>query len=126
MVQAAELWNRNHTACRRRRDRARDRRIPKQTKAAPVPRDDGLCLDDVNGRAPDTPCLREWRPQPVGRRESKTWTARSVEDRELVSERDAFQVQRGAGPDHKPKRVDQREDDGRHETRLSENASNLN
>ena len=46
---------------------------PEQTKPAAVPRDDGLRLDDVNGRAPAAPCLREPRPQhPVGRREAKT------------------------------------------------------
>jgi hypothetical protein len=36
-----------------------------------------------------------------------------------VSERDDFQVQQGA-------RVKEREDDGRHDCRLSENACNLN
>ena len=37
MVQAAELWNRNHTACRRRRDRARDRRILAQRQMCSRP-----------------------------------------------------------------------------------------
>ena len=100
---------------------------PEQAKAAPVPRDDGLRLDDVNGRAPAAPCVREPRPQhPVGRREAKAWASRSMDDGQLVSERDDFQVQRGARADQESKRVEQRNDDGRHDCRLSENARNLN
>ena len=43
-----------------------------------------------------------------------------------MSERDDFQVQRGARLDDKSERVEQRDDDGRHDCRLSENAHNLN
>ena len=49
-----------------------------------------------------------------------------MDDGELVSESDDFQVQRNPRSDHEPKRVDEREDDGRHETSLSENTHNLN
>jgi hypothetical protein len=51
---------------------------------------------------------------------------RSVDDSQLVSERDDFQVQRGAGPNHQPKRVGQREDDTDHEVSLFETGGNLN
>src|SRR3990170_3063959 len=41
---------------------------PDQAKAPPVPCDDGVRLDDVNGQAPATPRLRKPSPQhPVGR-----------------------------------------------------------
>jgi len=33
---------------------------------------------------------------PVSRREAKAWASRTMDDRQLVSERDDFQVQRGA------------------------------
>jgi hypothetical protein len=46
--------------------------------------------------------------------------------RELVPKRDDFQVQRGRPPDDKSDRVEQRNNDGRHDVRLSENACNLN
>src|SRR6476619_4588735 len=36
---------------------------PEQTNPAPVPRDDGVRPDKVNGRAPAAPSLREPRPQ---------------------------------------------------------------
>jgi len=49
-----------------------------------------------------------------------------MDDGQLVSERDDFQVQRGARPDEKSERVEQRNEDGRHNCRLSENARNLN
>ena len=49
-----------------------------------------------------------------------------MDDGQLVSERDDFQVQRGARLDEKSERVEQRNDDGRHDCRLSENARNLN
>jgi len=45
---------------------------------------------------------------------------------QLVSERDDFQVQRGACADHELERVEQREEEGRHGWRLSKNARNLN
>ena len=77
---------------------------PEQTKAAQVLRDHGFRRDDLNGRAPASngrapaaPRLREPRPQyPVSWRESKTWRAASIDDGELVSECDDFQMQRGA------------------------------
>jgi hypothetical protein len=43
-----------------------------------------------------------------------------------VSQRDDFQVQRSAWPDYKVKRAEERDDEGRHEWRLSENARKLN
>src|SRR6186997_1770421 len=51
---------------------------------------------------------------------------RSIDDGQLVLERDDFQVQRGARLDEKSERVEQRNDDERHDCRLSENAWNLN
>jgi hypothetical protein len=61
-----------------------------------MPRDDCLWFDDMNGRPPVAPGLREPRPEEtVGRREAKTWAAGSIHDGELVSKRDDFQVQRG-------------------------------
>ena len=47
-------------------------------------------------------------------------------DCQVVSDRDDFQVPRGARLDDKSQRVEQRDDDGRHDCRLSENARNLN
>jgi hypothetical protein len=62
-----------------------------------VPGDDGARLDDVNGRAPATPRLREPDPQcPVSRCETKTRAPRSMDYGQLVSERDDLHVQRGA------------------------------
>jgi hypothetical protein len=62
-------------------------------EAAPMPRDDGLRLDEVNGRAPAAPRALEPGPQPpVGHREAKTWAAGSIHDGELMSKRDHFQV----------------------------------
>jgi hypothetical protein len=49
-----------------------------------------------------------------------------MDDGQLVSERDDFQVQRGTRQDEKSERVEQRNDNGRHACRLSENARNLN
>jgi hypothetical protein len=49
-----------------------------------------------------------------------------MDDGELVSERDDFQVQQGARPDQEAKGVKERDDNGRHDGRLSENAHNLN
>ena len=46
--------------------------------------------------------------------------------RELVSERDDLQMQQGARLDQEAKGVKERDDDGRHDCRLSENACNLN
>ena len=57
---------------------------------------------------------------------SQIMAADLVVDGQLVSEREDFQVQRQPRPDDKPKRVEQREDEGRHESRLSENVRNLN
>ena len=100
---------------------------PEQPKAAPVPRDHDLGLDNVNGRTPATPRAREPHPQaPVCRREAKTWAPRSMDDSELVSESDDFQVQHGARPDQEAKGVKERDDDGRHDCRLSDNVRKLN
>jgi hypothetical protein len=100
---------------------------PEQAKTAAMPRDDRLRLDDMNGRAPAAPCMREPRPKDsIGRREAKTRPPRSIDDGQLVSERDDFQVQRGARLDEKSERVEQRNDDRGHDCRLSENARNLN
>jgi len=61
-----------------------------------MPRDDRLRFDDMNGRPPGAPGLREARPdETVRRSEAKAWTPGSIHDRELVSKRDDFQVQRG-------------------------------
>jgi hypothetical protein len=69
---------------------------PEQTKTTAMPRDDRLRFDDMNGRAPAAPCMREPRPkESIGRREAKTRTPRTSDDEQLVSEGDDFQVQRG-------------------------------
>ena len=52
-------------------------------------------------------------------------TAETSNDR-LVAQRDDFQVQRCAGANEKAERVKQRNDDGRHDCRLSEKAHDLN
>jgi hypothetical protein len=57
------------------------------------------------------------RPDPqhtINCRDAKTWTAGTIYDGELVSDRDDFQVQRGARLDDKSERVEQRDNDGRH------------
>jgi hypothetical protein len=47
--------------------------------------------DDVDGRAPTAPRVREPCPKDaVGRRETKTWAPRPMDDGELVSEREDF------------------------------------
>jgi hypothetical protein len=60
---------------------------PEQAKAASMPPDDGLRCDDVQGRAPVAPRPREPRPErTVCRRQSETWTPRSVDHGELMAE----------------------------------------
>jgi hypothetical protein len=49
-----------------------------------------------------------------------------MDDDQLVAVRDDFQVQRGARPDQAAKGVKERDDDGRHDCRLSENVRKLN
>jgi hypothetical protein len=49
-----------------------------------------------------------------------------MDDGQLVSERDDFQVQRDARADHELERVEQGEKKGRHGWRLSEDVRNLN
>ena len=62
-----------------------------------MPREDGLRLDDVHGRAPAVPRAREPRSQhPVGGRETGPGSAGSMHDRELLAEREDPQVQRRA------------------------------
>jgi hypothetical protein len=64
---------------------------PEEAKPAAMPRDHRLRLDDVNRRAPAAPGVREPRPQDsIGRREAKTRAPRSMDDGQLVSERDDF------------------------------------
>ena len=100
---------------------------PEQAEPASVPGEHSVRLDDVNGRAPTAPRPREPGPQhSVGRREAKTRASRSIYDGQLVSERNNLQVQRSARADHEPERVEQGEEDGRHDLRLSKNAYNLN
>jgi hypothetical protein len=70
---------------------------PEQAKAAPMPGEHSDGLYDVERRAPAAPYVREPRPEnSIGRREAKTWASGSIHDGQLVSERDDFQVQRGA------------------------------
>ena len=69
---------------------------PEQTKAAPVPRDDGFRLDDVHGRAPAAPYGESHAHSIRSTRQTETWAARSVHDGQLVAEGDDFQVQRGS------------------------------
>ena len=63
---------------------------------------------------------------PINCRESEPWTARTIDHGELVSECDDLQVQGCAGANEKAERVEQRNDDRRHESRLSKNVGNLN
>ena len=66
----------------------------------------------MDGRAPVAPGVREPCPQEaVGRRETKTWAPRSMDDGELVSERDDLQMQQGARLDQEAKGVKERDDD---------------
>jgi hypothetical protein len=77
--------------------------------------------------APAAPSLRQPRPQHAicgGPR--KTVTARSIDHGELVSKDDDLQGQRCPGANEKAERVKQRNDDGRHDCRLSEKAHDLN
>ena len=83
---------------------------PEQAKPAAMPRDDRLRLDDVNGRVPAGPGVREPRPQDsIGRREAKTRATRSMDDVSAGDGGDDFQVQRGARLDDKSQRVEQQE-----------------
>jgi hypothetical protein len=61
----------------------------------------------VNGGAPTAPSAREPRPKDsIGRREAKTRAPRSIDDGQWMSEREDFQVQRGARLDDKSERVE--------------------
>ena len=83
-------------------------------------------LYNTEHRSPAVPSLRQPGPQhPINWRESEPWTAETIDHGELVSECDDLQVQRCAGANEKAQRVKQRDDDGRHESRLSENVGNL-
>ena len=83
-------------------------------------------LYNTEHRSPAVPSLRQPGPQhPINCRESEPCTARTIDHAELVSECDDLQVQRCAGANEKAQRVKQRDDDGRHESRLSENVGNL-
>src|SRR5262245_21299103 len=65
---------------------------PEQAKTTAMPRDDRLRFDVMNGRAPAAPHMREPRPKDsIGRREARTRAPRSIDDSQLVSERDDFQ-----------------------------------
>jgi hypothetical protein len=54
------------------------------------------------------------------------WAARSIDHRELMSEGEDLEMQRRARSDQEPKRMQQRDDDGRHASSLSKNPRNLN
>jgi hypothetical protein len=100
---------------------------PEQAKPGVMPPDDRLRLDDMNGGAQAAPGVREPCPQDsIGRRKVTTRAPRSIDDSQLVPKRNDFQVHRGARLDEKSERVEQRNDDRRHDCRLSENARNLN
>jgi hypothetical protein len=87
----------------------------------------GRWLHDVERRAPAVPSLRQPRPQhPICGGQTKTLTARSIAHGKLMSKDDDLQVQRRAGANEKAQRVKQRDDDRRHESRLSEDVGNLN
>jgi hypothetical protein len=50
----------------------------------------------VHGRTPAVPCPGEPRPEhPIDSRQTETWATRSVQDRQLVSQRDNLWVQGG-------------------------------
>jgi hypothetical protein len=92
-----------------------------------MPGEHGRWLYAVERRSPTVPSLRQpGAPHPIHCRESEPWTARTIHHGELVSECDDLQVQRYAGANEKAERVEQRDDDRRHESRLSKNAGNLN
>jgi hypothetical protein len=89
-IRGRQLTDQDTDLCRHARTSCAPATLPRpeQTKPAPVPPDDGAGLDDVHGRAPAAPCVRQRRPEDaVGGRKARTWT-RSVENGELVSERD--------------------------------------
>jgi len=86
-----------------------------------MPGEDRGRLHDVERGAPAVPALRQPGAQhPIPCRESEPWTAGTSHDSELVSEGDDLQVERCAGANEKAERVKERDDDGRHESRLSE------
>ena len=79
-------------------------------------------------RGQNTPA-KPFKPGPketVGGRQAKSRAPRSLDDGELVSESDDFQVQQDARSDQEAKGVKERDDDGRHDRRLSEKVCNLN
>jgi len=100
---------------------------PEETKAASVPGDDGVRFDDVHSGPPAAPGSREPHPQhSVCRGQTEAWAARSIDHGELMPEREDFEMQRCARLDQEPKRMQQRDDDGRHASSLSKNPRNLN
>jgi hypothetical protein len=100
---------------------------PEQAKATTMPADDGLRFDDVQGRGPVAPRPREPRPErTVCRRQSETWTPRSVDHGELMAECQDLEVQRRARSSEESRRVEERNEDGRHEPSLLDRACILN
>ena len=100
---------------------------PVPTEATPVPADDGLRPDNVKSRTPAAPCPREPHPQrPVCRCQAEALPARPIDHHELVSQRENLKVQGRARSGQEPKRVEQGDEDGRHDSTLPENACNIN
>ena len=100
---------------------------PEQTKATPVPPDNGLWREDVHGRAPAAPSLREPRPEhAVGGREPKTWAADRLRTASWC--RSAMTSRCSDARDRTTKRSEWSSETRTDVTtsRLSENARNLN
>ena len=87
-----------------------------------MPGEHGRWLPDMGCLAPAVPPLRQPGPQQtINRGETKSRTAGTIDHGELVSECDDLQVQRCAGANEKAERMELRDDDRRHESRLSKN-----
>lgn len=68
---------------------------PEQAEPTSMPADNRVRFDDVQDRPPAAPRPREPRPErPIRRRQSEARTARAIDHRELVTERQDLQVER--------------------------------
>jgi hypothetical protein len=70
---------------------------PPQLEASPMPRDDGLWLDDHECRSPSSPDAREPHPEPaVCHRQSHPPRSAALQDLQLVPQRQDVELKRGA------------------------------
>jgi hypothetical protein len=76
---------------------------PEQAKAATMPGQYRLWLNEMERCAPAVPSLRQPCPQhTINGGEAKSWTARTIRNSQLVSKREDLQVQNGARADQQP------------------------